>query len=151
MESVYFKQPPLLSSRLSRAKIQMCHECQCTIDLLCTLTLSYYSASSTTSLVAYLLQIEFKILFKVLQGSAPKYLSNLISVLTLSHYYLRLNNNGVLLSTPKRLTKVTLGDRSFTVAVPRPWNSLPVTIRSACTMSDFKQKLKRFLFSKAFS
>ena len=99
------------------------------------------------------LRIEFKILlitFKVLQGSTAKYLSNLISVLPLSRYDLRRNNKGILLSAPKRLTKVTMGDRSFMAAAPRLWNSLPVSIRSACTTSDFKQKLKTFLFSKAF-
>ena len=33
------------------------------------------------------------------------------------------------------------------------WNSLPVSIGSACTKSDIKQKLKTFLFNKlkAFS
>ena len=99
------------------------------------------------------LRIEFKILlitFKVLQGSAPKYLIDLISVLPPSRYDLRRNNKGILLSTPKRFTKVTMGDRSFMAAAPRLWNSLPVCIRSACTTNDFKQKLKTFLFSKAF-
>ena len=98
--------------------------------------------------------IEFKILlitFKgVLQGSAPKYLIDLISVLPPSRNDLRRNNKGILLSTPKRFTKVTMGDRSFMAAAPRLWNSLPVSIRSACTKSGFRQKLKTFLFSKAF-
>ena len=97
--------------------------------------------------------IEFKILlitFKVLQGSAPKYLIDSISVLPPSRYDLRRNNKGILLSTPKRFTKVTMGDRSFMAAAPRLWNSLPVSIRSACTKSGFRQKLKTFLFSKAF-
>ena len=96
--------------------------------------------------------IEFKILlitFKVLQGSAPKYLIDLISVLPPSLNDLRRNNKGILLSTPKRFTKVTMGDRSFMAAVPRLWNILPVNFRPACTKSDFKQKLKTFLFSKA--
>ena len=35
-------------------------------------------------------------------------------------------------------------------AAPQLWNSLPVVIRSACTIRDFKQKLKTFLFSEAF-
>ena len=99
------------------------------------------------------LRIEFKILlitFKVFQGSAPKYLIDLISVLPPSRYDLRRNNKGILLSIPKRFTKVTMGDRSFMAAAPRLWNSLPISIRSACTKSDFKQKLKTFLFSKAF-
>ena len=99
---------------------------------------------------------ELKILlitFKVLQGSAPKYLIDLISVLPPSRYDLRRNNKGILLSTPKRpkrFTKVTMGHQSFMAAAPRLWNSPPVCIRSACTTNDFKQKLKIFLFSKAF-
>ena len=99
------------------------------------------------------LRIEFKILlitFKVLQGSAPKYLIDLISVLPPSRYDLRRNNKGILLSTPKRFTKATMGDRSFMTAAPRLWNSLPISIRSACTTNDFKKKLKTFLFKKAF-
>ena len=58
------------------------------------------------------LRIEFKILlitFKVLQGSAPKYLTDLISVLPPSRYDLRRNNTGILLSTPKCFQRVTTG------------------------------------------
>ena len=98
------------------------------------------------------LRIEFKILFitfKILRGSAPKYRIDLISVLPPSRYDLRRNNKGILLSTPKRFTKVTMGDRSFMAAAPRLWKILPVSFRPACTKSDFKQKLKTFLFSKA--
>ena len=99
------------------------------------------------------LRIEFKILliiFKLLHGSAPKYLIDLISVLPPSHYDLWRNNQGILLSTSKRFTEVTMGDRSFMAAAPRLWNSLPVSIRSACTTSDFEQKVEKFLFSQAF-
>ena len=80
------------------------------------------------------LRIEFKILlitFKVLQGSAPKYLIDLISVLPPFRYDLRRNNKGIILSTPKWLTKVTMGDRSFMVAAPRLQSSFPESIRSA--------------------
>ena len=82
------------------------------------------------------LRIEFKILlitFKALQGSVPKYLIDLISVLKPSRCDLRRNNTGILLSTPKRFQRVTMGDRSFMAAAPRLWNSLPVDFRSACT------------------
>ena len=99
------------------------------------------------------LRIKFKILmmtYKVLQGLAPKYLIDLISVLPSSRYDLWRNNKGILLSTPKTFQRVTMGNRSFMAAAPRLWNSLPVDIRSARTISDFKQKLKTFLFSKAF-
>ena len=92
------------------------------------------------------LRIEFKILlitFKVLQGSAPKYIIDLISVLPPSRYDLRRNNKGILLSSPKRFTKATMGDRSFMMATPRVWNSLPISIRSACTTSDFRHLYSR--------
>ena len=96
------------------------------------------------------LWIEFKILlitFKALQGSARKYLIDLISVLPPSRYDLRGNEKGILLSTLKRYGG---SDRSFIAAARRLWNSLTIDIRYACTTSDFKQKLKTFLSSKSF-
>ena len=84
------------------------------------------------------LRIEFKILlitFKVLQGSFPKYLIDLISVSPPSRYDSRRNNKGILLSTLKRFAEVTMEDRSFMAKAPRPWNSLLVSIRSSCTKS----------------
>ena len=83
------------------------------------------------------LRIEYKILLSTF--TAPQGLA----------YNLRRSNNGILLRTLKCFTKVTKGDRSFMVAVLRIWNSLPIDIRSACTTSCFKQKLKTSSFSKA--
>ena len=57
----------------------------------------------------------------------------------------------LLLSYPKPLPKATLGDRSFTYAAPKLRNALPLAIRSVNTVTDFKGKLKTYLFSKAFS
>ena len=98
-------------------------------------------------------RIEYKILlntFKVPQRSAPKYLIDLIYGLQPSFFYdLRRSNNWILMSTLKCFRKVTKGYRSFMVAVLRIWNSLPINIRSACTTSCFKQKLKTSSFSKA--
>ena len=79
-----------------------------------------------------------------------KYLNDLIFFLTPSHYNLQQNNEGILLSTPKHFTKATMGDWCFMAAAQQLCNSLPISIRSACTKRDFKQKLKTFLFSKAF-
>ena len=36
-------------------------------------------------------------------------------------------------------TRTTLGDRSFAVAGPRVWNSLPATIRQITSYGQFKQ------------
>ena len=57
-------------------------------------------------------RIEFKILlitYKVLQGSAPKYLIDLISVLPPSRFDLRRNNKGILLSKTVVLQKSPWG------------------------------------------
>ena len=53
---------------------------------------------------------------------------------------------GIPLSTPVQGGLILHG------GVPQFSNSLPIDIRSAynCTTSGFKQKLKTFLFSKAF-
>jgi len=39
-----------------------------------------------------------------------------------------------------------LGDRSFAVAGPRVWNSLPATIRLITCYAQFRQHLKTHLF-----
>jgi len=97
-------------------------------------------------------RIEFKILlitFKALKGLAPTYIDSLISIKSASQCDLRSSNDSLLLSYPKPLSKATLGDRSFTYAAPKLWNALPLAIRSVNTVTDFKGKLKRYLFSKA--
>ena len=98
-------------------------------------------------------RIEFKILlitFNALKGLAPTYIDSLISIKSTSRCDLRSSNDSLLLSYPKPLSKATLGDRSFTYAGPKLWNALLVAIRSVNTVTDFKGKLKTYLFSKAF-
>ena len=43
-------------------------------------------------------------------------------------------------------TRTTLGDRSFAVAGPRVWNSLPAAIRQITGYGQFRQHLKTQLF-----
>ena len=43
-------------------------------------------------------------------------------------------------------TRTTLGDRSFAVAGPRVWNSLPAIIRQFTSYGQFRQHLKTHLF-----
>jgi len=40
-------------------------------------------------------------------------------------------------------TRTTLGDRSFTVAGPRVWNSLPTAIRQITSYAQFRQHLNK--------
>ena len=54
-----------------------------------------------------------------------------------------------LLSIPHFNLK-TYGARSFSVAAPTLWNTLPSDIKNSSSVSLFKHKLKTFLFKKAF-
>ncbi|XP_076603297.1 enhancer of polycomb homolog 2 isoform X2 [Chaetodon auriga] len=44
----------------------------------------------------------------------------------------------------------TKGDRAFSVAAPKLWNSLPLDIRAARTTESYKSRLKAHLYSVAF-
>jgi len=45
-------------------------------------------------------------------------------------------------------TRLRVGERAFSSAVPRLWNTLPTDIKRAATLLTFFLKLKTFLFSK---
>ena len=46
------------------------------------------------------------------------------------------SSNEFLLNMPKKITKKTLGDRSFQVAVQRLWNKLPATLKNVDCLHD---------------
>ena len=98
-------------------------------------------------------RIDFKILlltYKAINGLAPFYLQELISLKETCKYKLRSDCDGLLLKPVKFKTLTTLGDRSFAAAAPQLWNSLPYSIRSSRSVASFKKTLKTFLFQKAF-
>ena len=97
-------------------------------------------------------RIQFKILllcYKALNRQAPDYISELLKHKIPSRYSLRKNYDRFLFQRTTLRTLSTLGDRSFTVAGPELWNSLPLQIRSSANMSTFKRQLKTYLFRKA--
>ena len=99
-------------------------------------------------------QIAFKILlitFKTLKRLAPAYVASLIAIKSPPRCNLRSSRDSLLLSCTKKLSKVTLGDRSFAYAAPKLWNALPLDIRSESTVAGFKTKLKTHLFREVFS
>ena len=58
------------------------------------------------------------------------------------------------LNMPKKITKKTLGDRSFQVAVPRLWNKLPATLRNINCPHDAIEKpefLNKILDFRSYS
>lgn len=91
-------------------------------------------------------RIVFKILlitFKALHGQAPIYITELLTKYNPTRT-LRSCNRSLLLEQKSKT--VTNGDRSFSVAAPKLWNSLPQEIRSIDILSRFKSALKTFLF-----
>jgi hypothetical protein len=56
------------------------------------------------------------------------------------------NNNPIVPCTSRKI----VGDRMFSVAAARIWNSLPITIISASTLPIFKRLLKTKLFHAAY-
>ncbi len=76
--------------------------------------------------------------YKALHGLAPQYLSELLIPFTPTRD-LRSSETG-LLTVP--LTRLRLmGDRAFSSLAPKLWNSLPIEIRRAKTLSTFKSRL----------
>jgi len=78
---------------------------------------------------------------KVLHGSAPRYLGPLVSVADLpGRRTLRSGGTNRLMVPSVRRSAV--GDRAFTVAGPRVWNTLLNEITTSQTLSTFRQQLK---------
>ena len=88
-------------------------------------------------------RVAFKVLltvFKCLHGKAPPLLNSLI----LLNSYGRQRNT---LSTRLFYPTSSFGQRAFSYYAPRLWNALPSNLRSIELLSEFKTKLKTYLFS----
>jgi len=100
------------------------------------------------------LPIEARIKYKVclhchnfFTESSPAYISDILTVYTPSRS-LRSSSDQHTLLTPRTRTK-TFGDRAFSHAAPKHWNSLPYHIRLKTTPA-FKHALKTHLFTQYF-
>ena len=95
-------------------------------------------------------RIKYKIavmVYKCLHDMAPQYLCELISVRKIPRS-LR-SSASTQLVIPQ--TKIKTGERAFSVSGPIVWNKLPSLVRSAQDITDFKSKLKTYLFMEYFS
>ncbi|XP_074476551.1 uncharacterized protein LOC141758790 [Sebastes fasciatus] len=95
-------------------------------------------------------RISYKILtltYKALHQLAPPYLSELLSPYQ-PQRSLRSTSAG-LLSTPTSKLR-SFGDRAFSRAAPKLWNSLPNLIRDSDSLTTFQSRLKTHLFSSAY-
>ena len=88
--------------------------------------------------------------FRCLNATAPSYLADSICRVAdvEGRRHLRSSATATLIVPPVR--RLTLGDRSFSVAAPRAWNSLPSAVRVASSLTTFRRELKTFLFHSSF-
>jgi len=97
-------------------------------------------------------RIQYKIAvltFKVLQGTAPRYLGPLVRVSDLpGRRALRSASSSSLVVPTYRLA--TIGSRIFKVAAAQTWNGLPEDVKSAPTLSTFRYRLKTHLFRLSY-
>lgn len=97
------------------------------------------------------LRIQFKVallMFKVSRGMAPDYITELFEIKGSGRYALR-SSNQKLFMVPRSRYK-TFGDRALSLAGPKTWNSLPLSVRNSDTVDSFKTRLKTFLFISAY-
>uniref|UniRef100_A0A8C7YUS4 Reverse transcriptase domain-containing protein n=1 Tax=Oryzias sinensis TaxID=183150 RepID=A0A8C7YUS4_9TELE len=96
-------------------------------------------------------RIHFKILllvFKSLHGLAPLYLSELLTPYSPARC---LRSADQMLPEVPRSRRKLRGDRAFAVAAPKLWNTLPLAIREAPSLSIFKTRLKTHFYALAFN
>ena len=93
-------------------------------------------------------RIVFKILlltYKSLNDIGPSYLADLLTVHRPTRA-LRSGSDGTLLTNPNSRLK-NCGDRTFHVAAPKLWNSLPRAVRMSVSQASFKTSVKTILFN----
>ena len=86
-------------------------------------------------------RINFKLstlAYRALSTQQPSYLASLLHLLNIPRQ-LRSSTSQQLI-VPK--TKLNLGKRAFSVAAPRVWNELPITLKTSETIAIFRKKLK---------
>ena len=93
-------------------------------------------------------RIDFKVAvltYKVLHGSAPRYLGPFAAVANLPGRR-TLRSGGTSRLIVPSVRRSTVGDRAFSVV----WNTLPEEITTSQSLLTFRQQLKTWLFGKSY-
>ena len=99
------------------------------------------------------MRITFKIClltYKCLNGLAPPYLSEMLTLRKPKEKTVRLDSDRTLLERTFN-TKYRSTESAFSVCAPTLWNKLPRPVREAETPFTFKKMLKTHLFSLAYN
>jgi hypothetical protein len=82
--------------------------------------------------------------FKVINGVAPAYLHQLISIHVAPREGLRSSRDTLRLNVP--VMRLKIADGTFSSFGPKHWNSLPLGIRNSSNTIIFKKQLKTYMF-----
>jgi len=82
---------------------------------------------------------------------APQYLSELLQPVADLESRQRLRSSSTSQLVVPCMRRSTIGDRAFTVAAPRSWNSLPDSLHRLSSLEQFKKLLKTHLFKISFA
>lgn len=111
------------------------------------------SALASLHWLPILSRIQYKValmMFLIHTNQCPSYLSNIVIPLHSNPSRQRLRSSaGTDYLIPRTRTK--LGERSFSVAGPTTWNSLPESVRAVTDKTAFKRVLKTHFFNIAFN
>ncbi|KAF4081701.1 hypothetical protein AMELA_G00164220 [Ameiurus melas] len=91
-------------------------------------------------------RIKFKALmltYKTLSGTAPSYLNSLLKAYIPSRNLRSTSDRRLVVPTQQGVRSLS---RTFTHTVPQWWNALPISIRTAESLTIFKKQLKTHLF-----
>ncbi|XP_053536653.1 uncharacterized protein LOC128632899 [Ictalurus punctatus] len=90
--------------------------------------------------------IKFKasmLTYKTLSGTAPSYLNSLLKAYVPSRNLRSISDRRLAVPTQRGARSLS---RTFTLTVPQWWNALPISIRTAESLTIFKKQLKTHLF-----
>ena len=121
-----------------------------------TLKLKKYDHITQARKQLHWLPIEARITYKLclychyfFHCSPPAYIYDLLSTY-IPPRSLRSSDDHFILNIPSVKT-CKFGERAFSYAAPKSWNTLPLSIRQQTSTPAFKRSLKTFLFQKCYS
>ena len=97
--------------------------------------------------------IKFKLpvlIYRCLHQTAPPYLAEELHQSSADEAHQRLRSAWTSSLVVRRTRLSTVGDRVFPVAAARLWNTLPLNVTSASSISVVRKRLKTHLFSHSF-
>ena len=86
------------------------------------------------------------LIFQCINNQALTYLKVLLNI---NHNRSLRSSSSMLL--PVSMSRLSIVHNSFSIRGPRIWNELPIEVRRCSNISDFKSKLKTYMFPRSYN